>query len=262
MALSGLLLGELLVRMGMITQRQLDEALKVQRQLGGKLGEVLVTMGVLTQDDILKALSRKFNVPLIDLESFEIEDSVVKVIPSHFARRYHVMPVTKKRTTLTIAMADPTSVNTISDIKFFTGYHVEPVIASESAIARAIERYYGGPPSGLKQKIEDLGVVQEASTLQVVEDEEKMDVATLEADAKQPPVVNIVNLLIAEAARKNASDIHIEPYRNKFRVRLRVDGVLYDTVKLPLKYKEAVVSRIKVLARLDIAEKRLRKMGG
>ncbi len=261
MSLSGALLGELLVRMSLITQRQLDEALKVQRQLGGKLGEVLVTMGVLGEDDILRALSNKFNIPLIDLESSEIEDSVIKIIPSHYARRYHIMPVMKKRTTLTIAMADPTSVNTISDIKFFTGYHVEPVIAKESAITMAIERYYGGSQTGLKKVIEDMGVIQEASSLQVVEDDEKMDVATLEADAKQPPVVNIVNLLIAEAARKNASDIHIEPYETEFRVRLRVDGVLYDIIKLPMKYKEAVVSRIKVLSRLDIAEKRLPQDG-
>jgi type IV pilus assembly protein PilB len=262
-ALSGLHLGELLMRMGMITQRQLDEALKVQRQAGGKLGEVLVSLGILTEEDILKGLSRKFNVPLIDLGSFEIEDSVVKIIPSHYARRYHIMPVMKKRTTLTIAMPDPTSLNTISDIKFLTGYHVEPVIASESAISRAIEKYYGGGSQAggqLKKVIEDLGVIQEAS-LQVVEDEEKMDVATLEADAKQAPVVNIVNLLIAEAARKDASDIHIEPYENEFRVRLRIDGVLYDIVKLPMKYKEAVVSRIKVLSRMDIAEKRLPQDG-
>src|SRR5512135_310141 len=177
--------------MSLITQRQLDEALKVQRQLGGKLGEVLVSMGVLAEEEILEALSRKFNIPLIDLESFEIEDSVVKIIPSHYARRYHIMPVMKKHTTLTIAMADPTSVNTISDIKFFTGYHVEPVIASESSIARAIERYHGGSQTGLKKVIEDMGMIQEASSLQVVEDEETMDVATLEADAKQPPVVNI-----------------------------------------------------------------------
>ncbi|HVN22858.1 MAG TPA: type IV-A pilus assembly ATPase PilB [Syntrophorhabdales bacterium] len=261
MSLSGPLLGELLVRMSMITQRQLDDALKVQRQLGGKLGEVLVQMGVLTEDDILEALSRKFNVPLIELESTEIEESVVKIIPSHYARRYHIMPVMKKRTTLTIAMADPTSVNTISDIKFFTGYHVEPVIAKESAIARAIERYYGGSQTGLRKVIEDMGVIQEASSLQIVEDDDKMDVASLEADAKQPPVVNIVNLMIAEAARKNASDIHVEPYETEFRVRMRVDGVLYDIIKLPMKYKEAVVSRIKVLSRLDIAEKRLPQDG-
>jgi type IV pilus assembly protein PilB len=262
-ALSGLHLGELLMRMGKITQRQLDEALKVQRQSGGKLGEVLVSLRVLTEKDILKGLSEKFNVPLIDLGSFEIEDSVVKIIPSHYARRYHIMPVMKKRTTLTIAMPDPTSLNTISDIKFLTGYHVEPVIASESDISRAIEKYYGGGSQAggqLKKVIEDLGVIQEAS-LQVVEDEEKMDVATLEADARQAPVVNIVNLLIAEAARKDASDIHIEPYENEFRVRLRVDGVLYDIVKLPMKYKEAVVSRIKVLSRMDIAEKRLPQDG-
>jgi len=247
--------------MSLITQRQLDEALKVQRQLGGKLGEVLVTMGILAEDDILEALSKKFNIPLIDLESTEIEESVVKIIPSHYARRYHIMPVMKKRTTLTIAMADPTSINTISDIKFFTGYHVEPVIARESAITSAIERYYGGAQTGLRKVIEDMGVIQEASSLQVLEDEDKMDVATLEADAKQPPVVNIVNLMIAEAARKNASDIHIEPYETEFRVRMRVDGVLYDIIKLPMKYKEAVVSRIKVLSRLDIAEKRLPQDG-
>jgi type IV pilus assembly protein PilB len=233
----------------------------VQRQIGGKLGEVLVTMNVLTEDDILKALARKFNIPLVSLVSSDIEESVIKIIPSHYARRYHIMPLMKKNTTLTIAMADPTSVNTISDIKFFTGYHVEPVIAKESEIATAIEKYYGGSQTGLRKVIEDMGVIQEASSLQVVEDEDQMDVASLEADAKQPPVVNIVNLMIAEAARKNASDIHIEPYETEFRVRMRVDGVLYDIIKLPMKYKEAVVSRIKVLSRLDIAEKRLPQDG-
>ncbi|MBP1732662.1 MAG: type secretion system protein [Deltaproteobacteria bacterium] len=261
MAHSGLQLGELLLKMSMITPRQLDEALKAQRQFGGKLGEVLISLGHLTEEEILKALSRKFNVPLADLSNSHIDENVVKIIPSHLARRYHIMPVAKKGPTLTIAMPDPTAVNTISDIKFLTGYQVVPAIASETAIARAIERYYGGSqPGQLNNVLKDIGAIPDAS-LQVVEDEQTMDVATLEADAKQPPVVNIVNLIIAEAARRSASDIHVEPYETEFRVRLRIDGVLYDIVKLPLKYKEAVVSRIKVLSRMDIAEKRLPQDG-
>lgn len=249
--------------MSLIKPEQLEEALKAQRQFGGKLGETLVTMGFLTEQDIVKALSRKFGIPLVDLETVEIEDQVVRIIPSHIARRYHIMPVMKQNTTLTIAIADPTNVSTVNDIKFFAGFHVEPMIASEMAIARAIERYYGGPHEAahLRKVIEDFGAVEETSLHVLEEDDKKGDIASLEADAKQPPVVNIVNLLIADAVKRGASDIHIEVYENEFRVRFRIDGVLYEIVKLPHKYKDAVASRIKVLARLDIAEKRLPQDG-
>lgn len=262
MAMSGMRLGEMLVTMGLLSQQRLEEALKTQRQVGGKLGEVLVNNGYLSEEKIMKALSQKFGIPLVNLESIEIEDTVLKIIPSHIARRYHIMPVTKKRTSLIIAMSDPTNIATISDVKFFTGYHVEPVITSEGSIAEAIEKYYGASQAvQLKKVMEDLGAGVDEGAFHVVDDEDMSDVASLEADAKLAPVVNIVNLLISEAVRKDASDIHIESYENEFRVRLRIDGVLYDIIKLPMKYKEGVVSRVKVLAKLDIAEKRLPQDG-
>jgi type IV pilus assembly protein PilB len=262
MAMSGMRLGEMLVTMGLLTQDRLDDALKTQRQVGGKLGEVLVNNGYLSEEKIMKALSQKFGIPLVNLESIDVEDTVLKIIPSHIARRYHIMPVTKKRTSLIIAMADPTNIATISDVKFFTGYHVEPVITSEGAIGKAIEKYYGAAQAVQLQKVmQDLGAGVDEQSFQVVEDEDKSDVASLEADAKQAPVVNIVNLLITEAVRKGASDIHIESYESEFRVRLRIDGLLYDIIKLPQKYRDGVVSRIKVMARLDIAEKRLPQDG-
>lgn len=254
-------LGELLVKSKLISEDQLQEALKMQNERGGKLGEALVGLGLITDQDITEVLSQQFGVPAIDLEHFEVDENVVKIIPADVARKYNVMPVSRTGATLTMAMADPTNVFAIDDIKFLTGYNVEPVIASESAILAAVDNYYGTSHAvELKQVMDDIATADDAS-LEVLEDDEEMDIADLEADAEQAPVVRLVNLILTDAVKRGASDIHIEPYEKIFRVRFRIDGVLYEVMNPPLKLRDAIISRLKILSKLDIAEKRLPQDG-
>ncbi|MBA4418105.1 MAG: type IV-A pilus assembly ATPase PilB [Syntrophus sp. (in: bacteria)] len=254
-------LGELLEKMSFITQKQLDEALKTQTIEGGRIGETLVRMGLTTEQGIYEALSKQFGIPMINLENTKIDEDVISLLPLHTVRRYNIMPVRKKGNILTIAIVDPTKIFDLKEIKIFTGYDIEPLLTSETEIAAAIEKYYGTTHNlELKKLMDDLGATDNVS-LEIIEEEETGDVAKLESDAKQPPVVQIVNHMFTEAIKKGASDIHIEPYENEVRIRYRIDGVLYEIIKLPLKYKDGVSSRIKVLSRMDIAEKRLPQDG-
>jgi type IV pilus assembly protein PilB len=254
-------LGELLVRMSHITQQQLDDSLLQQKLEGGRIGEVLVRKGLITEAGILQALSKQFGIPLIDLEETEIDESVLSLIPVHTVRRYNIMPVRKKGRVLTLAIVDPTKIFDLKEIKLITGYDIEPVLTSESAIQRAIEKYYEATHNlELKKLMDDLGAVENVS-LEILEEQESGDVAKLESDAKQPPVVQIVNHIFTEAIKKGASDVHVEPFEDSQRIRYRIDGVLYEIIKLPLRFKDGVTSRIKVLSRMDIAEKRLPQDG-
>ncbi|HPR64639.1 MAG TPA: type IV-A pilus assembly ATPase PilB [Thermoanaerobaculia bacterium] len=254
-------LGELLVKSKLISEQQLQEALNFQKEKGGKLGEALVGLGLITEQDITEVLSQQFGVPAIDLEHFEIDENVVKIIPADVARKYHVMPVSRTGATLTLAMGDPTNVFAIDDIKFLTGYNVEPVIASESAIHRAIDNYYGTTHAvELKKVMDDIASAEDAA-LEVMEEDEEMDLAELEAESEQAPVVRLVNLILTDAVKRGASDIHIEPYEKIFRVRFRIDGVLYEVMNPPMKLRDAIISRVKILSKLDIAEKRLPQDG-
>ncbi len=255
-------LGEILLKANRITQEQLDEALAQQKELGGRLGEHLIRLGYVTEDDILDCLSQQFGVPSIDLANFEIDESVIRLIPADVVRKYQFIPVSKTGATLTVAMSDPTNVFAMDDITFITGYRVEPVVASETALREAIDRYYGTTHSiELKKVMDDLSAVEGEASLEVLEEEEELDVASLEAGAEEAPVVRLVNLILSDAIKRGASDIHIEPYERSYRVRFRIDGVLYEIMNPPIKLKEAVTSRIKILSKLDIAEKRLPQDG-
>ena len=255
-------LGDLLLKTKLISEKQLEEALAEQKQLGGRLGEHLIRLGYVNEDDILDALSQQYGVPSINLEHFEIDDSVIRLIPSDVARKYQFIPVSKTGATLTVAMADPTNVFAMDDITFITGYRVEPVVASETALREAIDKYYGTSHSiELKKVMDDLSTVEEAASLEVLEEDEELDVATLEAGAEEAPVVRLVNLILSDAIKRGASDIHVEPYERSYRVRFRIDGILYEIMNPPLKLKEAITSRIKILSKLDIAEKRLPQDG-
>ena len=255
------LLGELLVRMSHITQKQLDEALIDQKLEGGRIGEVLIRKGLITEEGILQALSRQFAIPVIDLEETEIEEDVISLIPLNTVRRYNIMPIRKKGNTLTLALVDPTKIFDLKEIKLFTGFDIDPVLTSEAAVSKAIETYYETTHNvELRRLMDDLGAGDNLS-LEIVEEEESGDVAKLESDAKQPPVVQIVNHIFTEAIKKGASDIHIEPFEDSERVRYRIDGVLYEIIRLPMRFKDGVTSRIKVLSRMDIAEKRLPQDG-
>jgi len=254
-------LGELLTKANLITQDQLKESLRVQKETGGKLGETLIKLGFVSEEDITECLSQQFGVPSINLMHFEIDAAVIKLISGDVARKYNILPVNKTGATITIAMADPTNVFAMDDIKFMTGYNVEPVVASELGIKAAIDNYYGTTSSlELKKVMEDLQT-QESADLEVLEDDEEMDVNQLADASEEAPVVKLCNLILTDAIKRGASDIHIEPYEKEYRVRFRVDGILYEIMNPPFKLKDAITSRMKILAKLDISEKRLPQDG-
>ena len=254
-------LGELLTKASLITPDQLKEALKLQKETGGKLGETLIKLGFVAEEDITECLSQQFGVPSINLAHFEIDAAIIKLLPVEVARKYNILPVNKTGATVTIAMADPTNVFAMDDIKFMTGYNVEPVVASELGIKTAIDNYYGSTSSlELKKVMEDLQQ-SESADLEVLEEEEDMDLAAITDSAGEAPVVKLVNLILTDAIKRGASDIHIEPYEKEFRVRFRIDGTLYEIMNPPLKLKDAITSRMKILAKLDISEKRLPQDG-
>jgi type IV pilus assembly protein PilB len=255
-------LGEILIKESLITQDQLDKALEFQRSNGGKLGSCLTKMGYITDDDITGVLSRQYGVPSINLKYYEIDPIVIKLIPQDTALRYQVIPLSRVGSVLTIAMTDPTNVFAMDDIKFMTGFNVEPVVASESAIGDAISRFYGGGSSNheeLSNLMKDL--VDEDQERELTAEEQEVDAASLEKAAEQAPIIKLVNLILTDSVRRGASDIHVEPYENEMRVRFRVDGILQTVMTPPLKLRDAMTSRMKIMAKLDIAEKRLPQDG-
>ena len=255
-------LGELLLKAGQITKEQLREALAKQKEEGGRLGSNLVKMGLIQEPELVEFLSMHFKVSAINLSRVEIDEAVVKIIPADVARKYTIMPVSKAGAKVTIAMLDPTNVFAMDDIKFMTGYNVEPVIASETAIRAAIEKYYGSTHAlELKKVMEDLDD-DATDDLEVLEEEpEEFDIDALADESDEAPVVRLVNIILTDAIKRGASDIHIEPYEKKYRCRYRVDGLLYEVMYPPLRLREAITSRLKIMAKLDIAEKRLPQDG-
>jgi type IV pilus assembly protein PilB len=275
-------LGEILIRENILTPPQLKEALEYQRLNGGRLGYNLVKLGFVTEEALTAALSRQYGVPTVNLSSLEIDEGVVRLIPREVAQRYCVLPISRIGTTLTLAMADPTNVYAMDDIKFVTGYNIEPVVASEVSVLRAIERSYGEarglelamePAPSASANGQGAGVASlvgselesEFSTddaaLEVMEEEDEIDLSAVARSSEEAPVVRLVNVILVESLRRSASDIHIEPYEREFRVRFRIDGVLYNIMSPPLKLKDALTSRLKIMAKLDISEKRLPQDG-
>ncbi|TWJ18754.1 type IV-A pilus assembly ATPase PilB [Geobacter argillaceus] len=251
-------LGEILVANNLITRDQLNSALVEQKESGGqlRLGTILIKNGHLTEQDLTTFLSKQYGVPSINLAEVEIDLAVIKIIPGDVVQKYQVVPVNRAGSTLVIAMSDPSNIFAIDDIKFMTGYNVEVAVASESSIKGAIDKYYDQSAS-LDEVMSNL----EMEDLEVVGEEDEVDVSSLERATEDAPVVKLVNLILTDAIKKKASDIHIEPYERVFRVRYRIDGVLYEAMKPPLKLKNAITSRIKIMAELDIAERRLPQDG-
>ncbi|HYA61903.1 MAG TPA: type IV-A pilus assembly ATPase PilB, partial [Candidatus Sulfotelmatobacter sp.] len=254
-------LGEILLKESLITQDQLDKALEFQRSNGGKLGSCLTKMGYITDDDITGVLSRQYGVPSINLKYYEIDPNVIKLIPQDTALRYQVIPLSRVGSVLTIAMTDPTNVFAMDDIKFMTGFNVEPVVASESAIGEAISRFYGGGASSHEELSSLMKDLVEEEELELAAEEQELDAASLEKAAEEAPIIKLVNLILTDSVKRGASDIHVEPYENEMRVRFRVDGVLQTVMNPPLKLRDAITSRMKIMAKLDIAEKRLPQDG-
>src|SRR5258708_1554140 len=252
-------LGDLLVREKIITPDQLDKALKAQRDAGpnARLGSVLVNLGFVSDEEVTNFLSRQYGVPAINLQYFEIDASVVKLIPEETAKRYQILPLSRVGASLTIAMVDPTNVFAMDDIKFMTGFNIEPVVASESSILESIEKAYGTTQQeDLEQVMQSMTEVNDAD-VELQSETIEMELADLQRAADEAPIVKLVNLVLTDAVKRGASDIHMEPYEKEFRVRFRIDGVLQSIMSPPLKLKDAIISRVKIMSKLDISEKRL-----
>jgi type IV pilus assembly protein PilB len=267
--------GELLLKEKRITPQQLQQALNQQKANGGKLGHNLVKMGFIRDEEITALLSKQYGVPSINLPQFELDQTVIKLIPADTAQKYQIVPLSRSGATLTIAMTDPTNVFAMDDIKFMTGYNVEPVVASEIAVAEALERYYSAQtkatvtkePSGpstlelATKGLEELQALEDTGDVEVLEELQEISADALARQGEEAPVVRLVNVVLMSAIQKGASDIHVEPYEKELRVRYRIDGILYNIMSPPMKFRDAIASRIKIMAKLDIAEKRLPQDG-
>jgi type IV pilus assembly protein PilB len=255
-------LGEILVKDSLISADQLKQALDYQKKNGGRLGTCLVKLGLVSDDDITAVLSRQYGVPSINLKFYEVDPAVIKLVPQETAVRYQIVPLSRVGSTLTIAMTDPTNVFAMDDIKFMTGFNVEPVVASETAISEAIHKFYGEVESveELDKVMKDL-TGDETDALELAAEETEMDLASLSKAAEEAPIIKLCNLILTDAVKRGASDIHVEPYEKEFRVRFRIDGILQNVMAPPLKLKDAMTSRMKIMSKLDISEKRLPQDG-
>jgi len=263
-------IGELLIEENLITPEQLEAALKYQSQSGGRIGSILIHLGFVDDDDITLILSKKYGVPSIDLDSFDIEASIIKIIPIEVARKYMVVPLSLVGKTLTVASADPANIVALSEIEFTTGFKIESVVATEGSILNALEKYYGAAHAIelqdvykkiAEQQREAESGDSEADLDLTMDEEDEMSLHHLQKSTDEAPIIKLVNLMLSQSIQKRASDIHVEPYEKDYRVRFRVDGILYDMMHPPLKLKDAIASRIKIMAKLDISEKRLPQDG-
>ncbi len=248
--------GELLVRLGLITDDQLQKAKEAQSAGGGMLGTYLVELGFISEKDFASVLSEQYAVPIVELDDYHIDDAAVQLIPHNLAQKHGLIPLVKENSTLTIAMIDPSNIVALNDIKFITGLDIRVVIATETDIKAKQERYY-------EENVSYDSIIDDLSNedIEVVDMNDDIDIQELEKATEDAPVVKLVNAVLTDAIKKGASDIHIEPYEKTFRVRFRIDGVLYEIMKPPLKLKNAITSRLKIMADLDIAERRLPQDG-
>ena len=259
-AASGERIGELLIREGLITRDALDKALQEQKNTGMRVGYNLVKLGFIDEVDLTRMLARQYRMPAVDLSNFEVDARIAKLIPSELAQRHLVLPLKREGRTLTVAMADPSDLGVIDDLKFITRYDIFPVIAGEYTLRNAIERHYGETPDDALQNL--LADIGDDGDVEVVEDrEEEVNATALAAAIDDAPVVKLINGLLTDAVKRGASDIHFECYEHEMRVRYRIDGALQEVMKPPMKLKAALISRFKIMANLNIAERRVPQDG-
>jgi len=292
-------LGEMLVKAQLISEIQLDEAIKLQRREGGKLGSIVVRLGFCSDQDIVSFLGMQYGVPAADLDQWPpIEASVIALVPSELANKHKVLPLQRSGNVLTMAMSDPTDIFAMDDVRFHTGYNIDPVVSSERGLVRAIERYYGGTSAVRLRDRQDDGrgvynagapgadaaagapsddfgdhedasldlkgleeEMAESTQYETLDEEDEVNATALGKASEDAPVVRLVNIVLIDAIRKGASDIHIEPYEKHYRIRFRIDGLLQEVMRPSIKLKDPVTSRVKILAKLNIAEKRLPQDG-
>jgi len=258
-ATTGDRLGDLLIREGLITKDQLEKALQEQKATGTRLGYSLVKMGFVQETEITKMLARQYRMPAVDLARFEVDPKIVKMIPGDVALKHMVLPLKREGRTLTVAMADPTNLGVIDDLKFITRYDIFPVIAGEYTLRSALDKYYEQVDQQLDKLIEEIDADAASEELEVVKEEEEDQQPQAVAD--DAPVVKLINAILTDAVKRGASDIHIEPFEHEIRVRYRIDGALSEVMKPPLKLKAALTSRIKIMSSLNIAERRVPQDG-
>jgi type IV pilus assembly protein PilB len=290
----------MLVKAQLITEPQLDEAINLQRREGGKLGSIVVRLGFCADQDIVSFLGMQYGVPAADLDQWPpIEPSVIALVPAELANKHKVLPLQRSGNVLTMAMSDPTDIFAMDDVRFHTGYNIDPVVSSEMGLVRAIEHYYGGSSAlklrdsqgahgpdksgfpepeqsalgtdlspfedGPDEALDLKGLEEELSEseadYEAVDDDENINAMALMKGSEEAPVVRLVNMVLIDAIRKGASDIHIEPYEKSYRIRFRIDGLLQEVMRPSIKLKDPVTSRVKILAKLNIAEKRLPQDG-
>jgi type IV pilus assembly protein PilB len=254
--MAGNRLGELLVRHKILTQEQVNKAIAEHKAHRERLVTTLSRLKLISEEDLATFLARQYSAPSINLEEFEVDTGVTKLLSAEVVQKYHLMPISRTGSTLIIAMSDPSNIFAIDDIKFMTGHNVEVVVATDSAIKKAIDKYYDQSDS-LAEVMNGLDDID----LEVIGEEDEIDVNALQVATEEAPVVKLVNLIMTDAIKRGASDIHIEPYEKVFRVRYRIDGVLYEVMKPPMKLKAAITSRLKILSDMDIAERRLPQDG-
>ena len=251
-------MGEILLREKVVTPRQIEEAEDEIRKHGGRLGNTLARLGYVEESQLINFLSRQYGVPSISLNEVEVSEDILNLIPKDVAERHNLIPVNRQGNSLIVAMSDPSNIYAMDDIKFLTGYNVEVVVTTESSIKQALDRYYVETKT---EKSADIMEGMDEDDIALLEDEDGLDIDELERSSKEAPVVRLVNLMLVDAIKRGASDIHIEPYEKTFRIRYRIDGVLYEIMKPPLRLKNAITSRVKIMSELDIAERRLPQDG-
>jgi type IV pilus assembly protein PilB len=250
-------IGEMLVKEGLVTPEQLNQALEAQQQSGDLLGSILIRLGFVEEGVMVEFLSKQFQLPAVDPMKLNIEKDVLDLLPTKLVQKYQVIPLAILNNTLNVAMVDPRNFFIIDDIRFLTRKNVRVNVAPDSSIRKIIDQHYSSGES--IQAF--MGQMRDEFSVEVVETRDESDLASLEIAAEQAPVVKLVNLIMMDAVRKQASDIHIEPYEKMVRVRFRIDGVLYEIMRPPLQLKNAIISRLKIMSRLDIAERRLPQDG-
>ncbi|MCC6931676.1 MAG: type IV-A pilus assembly ATPase PilB [Deltaproteobacteria bacterium] len=250
-------IGELLVRLGYLSTDQLQEAEQTQQQMGCHLSSAVVKMGLLSEQQLLEIFSQQYGLTIVNLEEYQVDHEVVSLIPQQLAVKHQLAPIELAENTMSIAMVDPSNILALNDIKFITGYDIQVLLTSETQLRTFIDKLYEGNVS-YDTIMEDFS---EEPDVEVMGTDDELDVNALEKATEDAPVVKLVNAILTDGIKKGASDIHIEPYEKSFRVRFRIDGVLYEIMKPPLKLKNAITSRIKIMAELDIAERRLPQDG-
>ncbi|MBM4784020.1 MAG: type IV-A pilus assembly ATPase PilB [Archangiaceae bacterium] len=250
-------LGELLVRENLISVQQLRKAQEEQQKNGTRISTALIKVGAIEESKLTDFLSKQYGVPAINLKEFDVDPEIIKLVPKDVAEKHLVIPVNRAGSSLIVAMCDPSNIYAVDDLKFLTGYNIEPVVTSEPALREAIEKYYAEKGPNLEDIINTM-----EDDVEVAEDgDEGGNVEEMAKAADDAPVIKLVNLILKDAIGKRASDIHVEPYEKDFRVRFRIDGVMYEVMKPPMKLRNAITSRLKIMAQLDISERRLPQDG-